>query len=376
MGAITLKLGLPLAPALPNQNSHHRQRHGQCFFVSAHSCRNEQPNDSCGDDVGRKSSPFSRRRDFLFTLAAGTLSGVLRWNLLGLGLGLGLGLESPSLAEDSSSAADYTITDKVYLEITKCPSISITSRQNGADSQGVVPVAPTYMYTSSSLSSTLTSMASSSSAQATPSTSPASICNDGELLGRIVIGLYGKQVPETVANFKAMCTGKAGSSYKGSLIHRILAGQYIIAGKQGFSREKGEVLPPPKLDRNMESINPDAFKIPHRRPGTVSLCLSENDDEDQFKLDPDYRNVEFLITTGPGPAPQLDNKNIVFGTVLEGLDVVLISASVPTYKPSERIRQFNEFASFLGDERASNARSIWNRPLKALYISDCGELSK
>lgn len=147
-----------------------------------------------------------------------------------------------------------------------------------------------------------------------------------------------------------------------------------MAGKQGFSKEKGEVTPPSKLDRNLESIKSEAFKLQHLRPGTVSLCLSENDDEDQFKLDTDYRNVEFLITTGPGPAPQLDNKNIVFGTVLEGLDVVLASAAVPTYKPSERIRQFNELASFLGDERASNARSIWNRPLKALYISDCGEL--
>ncbi|MCI58416.1 peptidyl-prolyl cis-trans isomerase B-like, partial [Trifolium medium] len=53
------------------------------------------------------------------------------------------------------------------------------------------------------------------------------------------------------------------------------------------------------------------------RPGIVSLSLSENDDEDEIKFDPEYRNVEFLITTGPGPCPQLDNKNIVFGTVLE-----------------------------------------------------------
>lgn len=55
----------------------------------------------------------------------------------------------------------------------------------------------------------------------------------------------------------------------------------------------------------------------------VSLCLSENDDDDEVKLDSDYRNVEFLITTGPGPCPQLDNNNIVFGTVLEG-KVVLV----------------------------------------------------
>ncbi|KAG4991043.1 hypothetical protein JHK87_024500 [Glycine soja] len=40
----------------------------------------------------------------------------------------------------------------------------------------------------------------------------------------------------------------------------------------------------------------------------------------------------------------------------------------------ERIRQFNDLAQFFGDERAQNARNIWNRPLKSVYISDCGEL--
>ena len=49
-------------------------------------------------------------------------------------------------------------------------------------------------------------------------------------------------------------------------------------------------------------------------------------------------------------------------------------AAIPTYKPAERIRQFNDLAKFLGDERAQNARAIWNRPLKTVFISDCGEL--
>lgn len=131
---------------------------------------------------------------------------------------------------------------------------------------------------------------------------------------------------------------------------------------------------PQDLARNIESVDSKAFKLTHSGPGILSLCLSENDDEDNIKLNPEYRNVEFLITTGPGPCPQLDYKNIVFGVVLEGLDVVTSIASIPTYKPSDRIRQFNDLAEFLGDERAQNARTIWNKPLKTLYISDCGEL--
>lgn len=57
-----------------------------------------------------------------------------------------------------------------------------------------------------------------------------------------------------------------------------------------------------------------------------------------------------------------------------GLDVVTTIASIPTYKPSERIQQYNDLAEFLGDKRAQNARAIWNKPLKTVYISDCGEL--
>lgn len=49
-------------------------------------------------------------------------------------------------------------------------------------------------------------------------------------------------------------------------------------------------------------------------------------------------------------------------------------AAIPTYKPAERIRQFNDFAEFLGDDRAQIARAIWDKPLKTVYIGDCGEL--
>ncbi|KAL2327372.1 hypothetical protein Fmac_020799 [Flemingia macrophylla] len=201
------------------------------------------------------------------------------------------------------------------------------------------------------------------------------LCSDSSLLGRVVLGLYGNLVPLTVSNFKSMCLGlnATTSSYKNTLVHKVFPGQYFLAGRQGRP-DKGEVRPPHDLPRNTETVDPKAFALTHSRPGVVSLSLSENDDDDEIKLDPSYRNVEFLITTGPGPCPQLDNKNIVFGTVLQGLDVITAIASIPTYQPSERIRQFNDLAEFFGDGRAQNARNIWNRPLTTVYISDCGEL--
>ncbi|RCV30599.1 hypothetical protein SETIT_6G108400v2 [Setaria italica] len=194
---------------------------------------------------------------------------------------------SSSLAIDdtnttSTSAIDTTITDRIFMDFSVCPSYFRSDRPLGAE-----------------LSS----------------------CPDSEPLGRVVFGLYGRLLPTTTANFKATCTAAA---YRGTLVHKLLQGQFFAAGRQGSRREKGEVQPPSGLIRNSETVDARAFKLRHARPGTLSLCLGQNDDDNDIKLNPNYHNVEFLVTTGPGPCPQLDGQNIVFGTVLEACRCVLM----------------------------------------------------
>ncbi|CDP10516.1 unnamed protein product [Coffea canephora] len=263
-----------------------------------------------------------------------TVNKLHRRSLLFLSTSLSLPTPLSSSSTSPPPPPDTTITDRVFMDFSICPSYFL-NRNLGDE---------------------------------------LSLCTDAEPVGRLVLGLYGNHVPITVSNFKAMCTGSCGSSYKGTLVQKIFPGQFFLAGKQG-RKDKGEVKPPLELTRNTETVESKAFTLEHTRPGILSLCLSENDEEDDIKLDPNYHNVEFMITTGPGPCPQLDYKNIVFGAVLEGLDVVTTISAIPTYKPAERIRQYNDLAQFLGDERAKIARAIWNRPLKTLYISDCGELN-
>ncbi|VAI79035.1 unnamed protein product [Triticum turgidum subsp. durum] len=175
----------------------------------------------------------------------------------------------------SSSTIDTTITDRIFMDFSICPSFFSNDRTLGAE------------------------LAS---------------CPDSEPLGRVVFGLYGRLLPITTANFKTTCTT---SAYRGTLVHKVLQGQFFAAGRQGSRRDKGVVQPPSKLVRNVETVDPKAYQLRHARPGTLSLCLEQNDDDDSIKLSPDYHNVEFLVTTGPGPCPELDDQNIVFGTVLE-----------------------------------------------------------
>lgn len=84
--------------------------------------------------------------------------------------------------------------------------------------------------------------------------------------------------------------------------------------------------------------------------------------------------TSFTLCAGPGPALDLDGTNVVFGQIIEGLDIIQQMAAVPTIKPNDTLVGYNQLAQFFGDDRAAKARDKWDKPLQALVITDSGML--
>ena len=104
------------------------------------------------------------------------------------------------------------------------------------------------------------------------------------------------------------------------------------------------------------------------------MSLFLQDDKSALKAERlNVANLQFAITTGPGPAPELDGENIVFGRVTSGLGTVQEIATIPTFQPNENLQAFNRVASLLGDSRANETRqNLWGKPRQAILITATG----
>lgn len=123
--------------------------------------------------------------------------------------------------------------------------------------------------------------------------------------GTILLQLFEQQAPKTTANFIKLAQQ---GFYDNTIFHRVIPGFMIQGGDPTGTGRGGPDYTIP------DEFHPD---LHHDHSGVLSMA----------NAGPNTGGSQFFITTAP--TPWLDNHHSIFGTVIEGMDVVEKIVSAP-----------------------------------------------
>lgn len=157
------------------------------------------------------------------------------------------------------------------------------------------------------------------------------VSSGDQKLGTIVIGLFGKTTPKTVNNFIAFAgEGFDGKKFEGTKFHRVIKDFMIQGGDVVAMDGTGSIS-----IYGGKYFDDENFDLKHTGPGILSMANAGKD----------TNGCQFFITTVA--TPWLDGHHVVFGKVLQGMDVVNTIENVRTTPEDKPIKDIVITRSFV-----------------------------
>lgn len=214
---------------------------------------------------------------------------------------------------------------------------------------------------------------------------------DGQLIGRIVIGLLGDNAQLGAAQFSDIVSGARGITYRRKEFVKIMPDYVQHGGLRSYgvdaevAKRTGSRLEIDDLKAEWERLNGSCpgtknvkgsvgiiVRDPQKPPPKIKLVARGGKlemDEEEIGIEPN--GTEFVISRKD--SPELDAAVLVVGRVLEGMDVVEKIGQVKTVNDNTSSPYFR-VAKLVGDKRAVVAERGFNRPYAKVIVSNCGLL--